>query len=38
MKYSNLFEDEENIKCFMQVIREFSNLVIDQEDEDMTSE
>lgn len=30
VKYWQLFEDDEQIKCFIEVIKEFSNSVIDQ--------
>jgi len=38
VKYWQVFEDEEQIKCFMEVIGEFLDLVIDQDDEEMTCE
>lgn len=33
-----MFEYEEHIKCFIEVVGEFSNLMMDQEDEDPTEE
>lgn len=33
-----MFEDEEQTKCFMDVAWEFSNLVIDQEDDEVIEE
>jgi len=38
VKHWHVFEDEEQIKRFMEVIGEFSNSVIDQEDEEITDE
>lgn len=35
VKYQQVFEDENQIKMFMDVIGEFSNVVIDQEGQDI---
>ena len=35
VKHWQVFEDEEDIQCFMETIEEFSNLVIDASDEEI---
>lgn len=38
VKYYQVFEDEQQIKCFMEVIGESLNLMSDQENKEMTCE